>query len=165
MAYLTVVEYVARFGERETTLLTNEAAVIGSGLPVYDAAKVLARIEDATEEVEGYIGTRYATPLASPPPIVKGWVADIARLKLAEGTGRVSEAIKAAADRTTRQLERLVDGKLNLPIPEGVTPPTPLGTGDASSSMDRPASVFGTLDTFLAPFNSGCDVPRWRQGC
>lgn len=166
MAYLTVPEYVGRYGERETILLTNDEAPIGGGTATYDAAKVEGAVDDATEEVEGYIGRRYATPLASPPRIVKGWVASIARLKLAETTGRVSEAIKEAADRTYTQLAQLVASKLDLPVDENTTAPAPIGTGAARSSGDRATPVFGsTLDSFTAPFTGGgAYAPCWRGG-
>lgn len=165
MAYLSVTEYLARFGERETTLFTNDDSPLVGAIVTYDSLKVEGAIGDATEEVEGYIATRYTTPLESPPSIVKGWVAALARLKLAEGTGRVNEAIKDAADRATRQLEKLVDRKLNLPIDEGGTAPAALGAGDALSSGDRDQPVFGSLDGFLTPFTgAGGYAPCWRNG-
>jgi phage gp36-like protein len=166
MPYLTAVEYVGRYGERETTLFTNTNSAQPSAS--YDPVKVESAIDDATEEVNSYIAKRYATPLVSVPPLAKAWVAAIARLKLAEGTGRVPEAVQTAADRATRQLEQLVANKLDIPAPElgaGDAPAT-LGTGAPMSSGDRSAPVFtgGALDLYTAPFLGGGYAPCWRQG-
>lgn len=162
VAYLTAAEYVTRFGLYETRLLTNQDPASNT----YDSAMVDAALFDATEEVEGYISTRYTTPLASPPPIVKGWVAVLARLRLADGSGRVSDAIKDAADRATRQLEQLVAGKLNLPVdpgaeaPAGHDPGAPLAAGDAAP----PTFTAGTLAGFTDMFTGAAQLPAWRRG-
>lgn len=168
MAYLTVVEYVARFGAAETRLFTNLDNTAPIAPPGYDAAKVDTALDDATEEVEGYIARRYKTPLAQPPKIVKGWVAAIARLKLAEATGRVSDVIKDGADRVTRQLEQLVVSKLDLPIDPGDPVPSQIGGGSVTTSGDAAPSEFGpagvALDSFLAPWRGyGNGAPRWTQ--
>lgn len=166
MAYLTAPEYLARFGERETTLLTNDADPLNGVPATYDADKLETALTDATEEVESYIASRYTVPLASPPTIVKGWVAALARIKLYEGTGRVSDAAKDAADRATRQLEQLVAGRINLPVDEGATPPEAIGGGTPIVSGDRDTPTFGNaLDSFTAPFTGGFCVPEWRRGC
>jgi phage gp36-like protein len=167
MSYLTTAEYLARFGTRETTLLTNEADPVIGVPPTYDSAKVDNAIADASDEVDRYIATRYAVPLASPEPIVRGWVAVIARFNLATASGRMNDAIKDAMDRVTRQLEQLAAGKLNLTAPPGGEAPGEVSAGDAVSSNDAPCPTLGSLDAFTAPFTPyGYDcVPAWRRGC
>ena len=165
MPYATVSEYVALYGERETILFTNTENTDPAAS--YDPIKVEEALSDATDEVDGYISKRYATPLVSPPTIARGWVKAIARLKLAEGTGRVPDAVKEAADRATRQLEQLAANKLNLPIPEGSAPAAPVETGAAMTSGDRVAPLFsnGALDGFMEPFRGGGGyAPCWRRG-
>jgi len=168
MAYLTTDEYVTRFGARETGLLTNTDAAQGAGQASYDAAKVETALQDATDEIEGYVSRRYAVPLESPPTIVKGWVAAIARLKLAEATGRVADAIQAAADRVTRQLEQLAASKLDLPIEPGqpALPENDAGSPMTSNDRDCPTFTRCAMDDFTSPFTmGGCDsVPNWRRG-
>lgn len=166
MAYVEIAEYLATYGERETTLLTNETTAQGAGRVTYDDVKLDTALDDATDEVEGYISRRYRVPLENPPTIVKGWVKAIARLKLAEATGRVNDGIKDAANRATRQLERLVDNKLNLPVPSNDEPLAPVGTGSVLTSGDRPAPTFGdALDRYTAPFTGSYgEPPRWTQG-
>jgi phage gp36-like protein len=167
MAYLSVPEYLARFGSRETGLFTNSAVAQGQSGPAYDADKVQSALDDATDEVEGYISRRYAVPLASPPSIVRGWVAAIARLKMAEVSQvGVSEAIQSAADRVTRQLEQLVAGKLDLPVPEGAPAVPENSTGAPITSGDRTPSLFSDgIGGFMAPFAGGyIESARWRSG-
>jgi phage gp36-like protein len=164
MAYITVEQYVTRYGARETTLLTNETAGPGG---TYDTAKVAAEIDNATDEVDGYISRRYSVPLASPPPIVRGWVEAIARLKLAEATGRVPQAIKDAADRVTRQLEQLAASKMDLPIEPGSPPVVENSSGSPMSSNDAEAPIFtrGAMADFLGTFTGASDcTPNWIRG-
>lgn len=166
MAYLTVAEYVARFGVRETALLSNLDNTGTIPAPGYDAANVQTKIDDATEEVEGYLSCRYVVPLTTTPGIVKGWVAVIARLKLAEGTGRVSDVIRQAADRATRQLEQLVASKLDIPAETNTPAPTAAGIGTPLTSNDRPGGLFtgGALDGYVGPFLGAGYAPCWRRG-
>ena len=166
MAYVDLAEYLATYGERETILLTNETAPQGGQKAQVDDVKLDTALDDATDEVEGYISRRYQVPLESVPTIVKGWVKALARLKLAEATGRVNDGIKEAAARATRQLEQLVASKLDLPVPTNDGPLAPVGTGSVLTSGDRPASTFGdSLDRFTAPFTGSYgEPPRWTQG-
>lgn len=161
-AYLTVEQYVARFGDYETKLFTAESP----NAATFDTVKVESALDDATEEVEAYIAARYATPLASPPSIVKGWVAALARLKLATGAGRVSEAIKDEVDRITRQLEQLVAGRLNLPVDPGVAPPAGHDPGAPLTSGDAAVPIFtgSTLAGFTDMFTGAAQLPAWRRG-
>jgi len=165
MAYLTVPDYVRRFGERETILLTNEAAPIAGAAPVYDPVKVEEQISDAGDVVDSYVGKRYATPLQSVPTIVRGWVAALARYKLAVATGRVNDAIKEEADRTYRQLEQLAAGRIDIPVPEGSAAPAPTSPGGAQSSGDRVPSMFGggVLDSYTNPL-AGYPSACWKAG-
>lgn len=166
MAYLTVSEYVSRFGDRETILLTNDTAPAAGATRTYDGVKIERAIADAGEVVEGYVGRRYVTPIDSPPNIVKGWVAALAREALHTNTNKITEAVKAAADRARGQLADLVAGRLNLPIEEGTDAPASVSTGEAVSSRDREGPVFtgGALDRFTAPFTGYSYSPAWRNG-
>lgn len=161
--YISVAEYIRRFGEYETRMFTNTNQEAPSA--TYDTAKVEAAISDADDEIDSYVSKRYGTPLESPPSLVVGWSAVIARLKLAEATGRVNEAIKDAAAFARRQLEQLAASKLNLPLPESGDAPTSVSTGDAMVSGDRDCPVFsgGGLRGFMEPFNGGSCQPNWMR--
>lgn len=163
--YLSNAEYIARFGDRETVLLTNDTA-LAQEAPTYDSAKVDAAISDATEVVEGYIGRRYVVPVESPPAIVKGWVAALAREALHVNVGRVNDAVQTAADRARAQLKDVVKGDLTLPIAEGSPALEYTGAGIATSSLDRPCPVVtdSRLADFVAPFTGDNTGANWRGG-
>jgi phage gp36-like protein len=167
MPYLSVPDYLGRFGERETILLTNDTAADPDVEPTYDSTKVSDAISDASEVVDGYLGARYVTPIGSPPRIVQGWVAALAREALYVNTGRVSDAATQAASRARQQLVDVQAGRMSLPIETGATAPaTANNIGYATSSMDRDAPTFagtGVLDSFSAPFGYNPN-PCWRQG-
>lgn len=162
MAYITVAEYVARFGARETTLLTNETP----GGATYVSEKVERAIDDADDIVEAYIGARYVVPVVSPPPVVRGWTAALAREALYTQTGKVPDAVTNAANIARGQLRDVQKGLMSLPIPEGETPLEGSGSqGTAQSSKDRDAPVFagtGALAGYMAPFSPGY-MPNWRK--
>lgn len=164
MSYLTADEYVRRFGSYESTLFTRDDR---DDTREPDTALIDQRIADASEEVDGYVSRRYAVPLGDAPALVRGWVADITRLKLAESSVQVSEAIQRAADRAYAQLRDLAASKLDIPALEGVPAPEQTGTGDALSSGDAEPSVFGcgALDGLLTPFVGGYRGAAWRRGC
>lgn len=167
MPYLTVSEYVARFGAQETTNLTFEGDLSLDPPPerIYDTAKVETAIGDAGDTVDTYVAARYATPITSPPSIVKGWVAVLARETLHVNVGRVTDAVKDAADVVRRQLADLSAGRTSLPIPASGDAPASVGLGYAETSNDQRPSVFGggILDALTSPFVGLPDVPRWRQ--
>jgi phage gp36-like protein len=165
VSYITVADYVRRFGERETIGFKNEN-VAQAGQPLaYDPVKVEEQLNDATDIVDSYVSRRYATPLQSVPTVVRGWVAALARHKLASNTGRVADAIQKEADRVYAQLDRLAASKIDLPIPEGSPAAAPASVGNAQSSGDREAPMFsgGMLDSYSSPSLGLSPVACWRR--
>lgn len=165
MPYIDVPDYVRRFGARETIDLTNEMARTPGQTAQYDEAKIDEALEDQSQTVDAYIGTRYTTPLENAPPIVRGWVAALAREQLATNTGRVSEAIRLAADRARADLRDLSARKLNLPIPEGEDAPAPVDGGAPMILGDRISPTFtnDVLNDFTSAFTGGSSLPCWRR--
>ena len=167
MPYLSVAEYIRRFGERETILLTNTTAAEPGVTPTYDSLKVEEAINDATEVVEAYVGKRYAVPIEDPPRVLIGWVAALAREDLHVKTNKVTAPVQDAADRIRSQLRDVAKGEMTLPLDEGQVGPVQNGQGYARSSNDRPAATFsggGALDAFTAPFSGGYAPACWRGG-
>jgi phage gp36-like protein len=166
MAYLTVDQYLERFGDAETIRVTNTTRPSGSiPAPEVDSAKVEDAISDASELVDGYIGKRYAMPLPSTPLMVRGWVAALAREQLHINTGKNTETVQAAADRARSQLVQLSKGDLSLPFPDGAEAPTS-SSGTPISSGDRvlPLVTDCRLAGYLEPFLGGSDIPyEFRQ--
>lgn len=81
MAYATVEDMVARFGELEVLQLTDRNQ---DGLIDEDVAAVA--LADATAEIDAYLG-RFKRPFTDVPPILKRLCCDIARYRLTAANG------------------------------------------------------------------------------
>lgn len=155
--YLTANEYLDRFGTIETIRLTDEART-----GAYDSAKLEEGISDAEEEVDSYLGKRYTTPLSSPPNIVKGFVAILARVNLHHRAGMtLSQALEKDAERVRQQLRDIARGVMVLPTATGPVEPIG-GIADSASSGEYTGPTFS--DDNLAGFDvpSSAGVSRWR---
>jgi phage gp36-like protein len=124
MAYLTPLDMIARYGAGEIVgradrsvpprvtpeLLIASARgedLIGAGFPE-DAiaaaqtalAIIVSAISDGQSEVDSYLASRYAVPLASPPGVILRFTGDVARYTLyddhatEEVARRYADAIK-----------------------------------------------------------------------
>lgn len=165
MAYLSVAQYIARYGERETILLTNNAVEVPGVPAVYDSAKVQTAIDDAIQTVDGFVGIVYVTPIADPPRIVQGFVAALAREALFVNVGKISEAAEKAADLARSQLKDVAKGTMKLPIAVGQTAPTQATGGEAQVSNDRPSESFTStaIDSFIDGISPGGSAGgAWR---
>lgn len=153
--YLTVAEYINRFGNAETIRLTDEAktGLIGS-------AMLESAINDSEEETDGYVGRRYAVPMTDPPKIVRSIIAALSREKLHKT--RPTVEVKDAADRARVQLREISTGILTLPLSVGSIAPASVLDRDAVTSGDGAGSkVAEFLDDFTG-FGVGYD-PVWRR--
>lgn len=99
--YVTQTEFEQAFGQDELSeLLANGAD--------------FARAEAAAASLaEGYIGAKYALPLAAVPPVLKGWVLDITRYRLWEE--RAPDEVRRRYEDALGQLRDLARGVLALP--------------------------------------------------
>lgn len=81
MAYATVEDMIARFGELEVLQLTdrNQEGVI-------DKTVVKTALDDATAEIDAYLG-RFRRPFEDVPPILVRLCCDIARYRLTAAQG------------------------------------------------------------------------------
>jgi phage gp36-like protein len=77
MAYATVADMIARYGEEPMIQLTDRT---GDG--VIDAAVLEQKLADASALVDGYLAGRYPVPLSPVPGILVGYACDIARYNL-----------------------------------------------------------------------------------
>lgn len=155
MPYLTNNEYLDRVGEAETVRVTDEDR---SGS--VDTAKLTKAISDAGEEINSFLGRRYAIPLASTPELVKNFTAIIAREYLHKT--RATEAVKADAERVRGQLRDLARGVTVLPgVTGSVEATTGLATSATSGDGNDPIFTQENLAGFGVP--SGSCEARWRQ--
>ena len=114
MPYATTAQMLARFTEREVVALTDTA---GTGL--VDAEKLGLALVDASAEIDGYIGRRYALPLTrggaplpATPQILVGLCCDIARYRLTGTEVQETEAIRARFRDAVKVLMSLGDGSV-----------------------------------------------------
>lgn len=77
--YCTQTQLVDRYGTKMLTDLTDRAVPRSGAI---DAAVVTRAITDAGAEIDGYLATRYALPLAVIPPIINDLAQRVAIYKL-----------------------------------------------------------------------------------
>jgi phage gp36-like protein len=110
MPYATQADLEARFGVDELTQLTDR---VNAGVP--DAAIVARALADSDAEIDGYLASRYALPLATVPPVLARIACDIARYRLWED--RASEEVRRRYEDARRLLESIARGQVSLGLP------------------------------------------------
>ena len=144
MGYATVQNMIERFSEKEMAQLSDR---VGRGENV-DASVVQAKLADADAEIDGYLQTRYALPLASVPPRLVAVACDLARYHLYDD--RATEQVTIRYKDAITYLRLLAKGEVTLaPAPGDDTP----AAGSAGTPMfDAPDRVFtaGSLKDFTS---------------
>lgn len=133
MAYATVSDMTARFGEAELTQLTYVPVEDDDG-PELNSETVALAVASASGQMDMYIGSRHSLPLSG---ISSGQSADLTRLccdiaRYRLWDDRASDEVRARYDDALRVLEQISTGKLPL-IPESMS-------GDEPASMIRAGS-------------------------
>lgn len=113
--YVTIMEFVTRVGLPEVIRATDG---IGDGR--IDRDMLVNALIDAQALVDTYFASRYMVPLLDPPLVVKKFVTDLARAALYPSGAPDGVAEQAKA--TTRLLERIQSGAVQLPL---TTQPAP----------------------------------------
>ena len=136
MGYITQDELITRFTAREIETLTGGTEI--------DPAVVAAAIEDASGEIDAYLGRRFRVPLTRPPAVVKMACAQIARYRLCD------ERTHAETDARYRQIIELLndiaDGRISLGDGEAEAA---LGAVSVRHHAPPPAFDAATQDNFL----------------
>lgn len=101
MPYVTEEEFEQAFGRDELDDLLAGGA---------DFAKTEAA---AASLIGGYIGAKYALPLAAVPDIVKGWALDVTRYRLWDE--QAPEEVRRRYEDALAQLRDLARGTIMLP--------------------------------------------------
>jgi phage gp36-like protein len=110
--YLSLLEFVSRFGLDETITATQSSA---DGL--IDRSFLIGALSDAQAEVEANLAGRYALPLGSVPALVKTAIADLAAVRMYRRGAPDFVTDQAKVQR--RLLERIASGALPLALPAG----------------------------------------------
>lgn len=115
MAYATLDDLVARYGEDELVSLTdvNRSGAINVG--------VLGQaIADADSEIDSHLAVRYSLPLATVPTALKRIACDITRYRLYDD--RAPEEIRKRYEDTVRWLAAVANGSVSLGLPPAQAP-------------------------------------------
>mgnify|MGYP003138241140 CR=1 FL=1 len=116
--YASVADMVSRFGDIEIAELTD---LEHTG--EIDTAVAERALKDATAEIDGYLASRYRLPVTDAAPLLSLLCTDIARFRLQKGVS--TEQSRQRYEDAVRKLERIADGRINLPQQ---TPPPAIGT-------------------------------------
>lgn len=110
MPYATSDDIEKQLSEDEIIQLTDDAA-----LGVVDALVVASAIADASEEIDGYVGSKYALPLSTAPGILRKLCVDIAIFNLfARRHDSIPELRKERYDNAVKFLMAVAAGKISL---------------------------------------------------
>lgn len=115
MAYATLADLIARFGEEEITQRTDR---VNAGTP--DAAIAARALDDASAEIDGYLATRYQLPLPTVPAMLARIACDIARYRLWEDLA--SPEVRQRYEDARRLLESISRGVVSLGLPANLPP-------------------------------------------
>jgi phage gp36-like protein len=115
--YAQIADLVSRYGEREVIQLTDRATPPAGAI---DSAVAGRALEDADAEIDGYLGVRYALPLASVPPVLTRAACDIARYRLWDD--QAPDEVRARYTDVVRFLEGLAAGRVTLGMPDSSSP-------------------------------------------
>ena len=125
MTYATQADLVERFGADVMVQLTNRTD--GQAIDAVVLGRALA---DADAEIDGYLATRYALPLASTPAVLVRLSADLARYQLCRD--KVPDSVRQRYVDAVAVLKRLATGEVQL---AGITAvPAAGGVGNAVAS-------------------------------
>lgn len=152
MQYLTNAEYLKRYSEIETIRITDTDKT-----GQVDDEKLSTAIADSSEFANAYLGDRYVLPIATPPELLMGIVADLTRERL-HGT-RASAEISARADRARQLLRDIAAGRASIPAPPAGSAPASFHGGSPVTSNDRRARAF--TDAALSDYT---DIVGARYG-
>ena len=136
MTYATQQDMNDRFGAVELAQLTDRT----NGTTV-DAAVLARALADADAEIDAYLGTRYALPLTSQPPVLARLAADIARYRLFDD--RTTEAVRQRYADAVKLLRDMSTGAVRL---DAGSDPVPADTTVVPVAARAPATQFTAAD-------------------
>lgn len=111
MSYATQQDLVDRFGEEELVQLTDRDNAPATTI---DATVVGKALGDADALIDSYVGKQYALPLASAPPILTRYAADIARFYLFGERADKDHPVRGAFDLALTWLKDVARGLVKL---------------------------------------------------
>ena len=132
MPYATLDDLIERGSEDEIRQIADRDR---DGIP--DPEVIEAALQDADNQVNGYVGAKYALPLPSVPDLVRSWAISIARYTLHHNGA--PKHVKDDRDDALSALKEVAGGLQVLPVAPG--DPEPVSTG-GTVMAEHPATVF-----------------------
>lgn len=112
--YITADDFELRAGSQETIELTNLDNPAATSI---NQSRLAIAIADASGEINGYLASRYDTPLSQVPSFIKLYCFDIARYRLSENNS--PETYKEKYDAAIARLQEIEKGKMLLVDDDG----------------------------------------------
>lgn len=134
MPYATPDDMSQRYGAAVMIALTD---LERSG--ALDSAAALVALEDASAEIDGYLG-RYRLPFSAPPPQLRVLCCDIARCRLATGMRQMSEEVQLRYESAISYLKLVATGRAQL---AGISSAAAPESDDGAVFNSPQAKVFG----------------------
>lgn len=134
--YATLDDMRARFGQDCLIQLSDQ-----QGIGQIDAATVQVALDDATAEINGYLG-RYPLPFKTVPPVLTRLCCDIARYRLCSNGAAVmtDDILNKYRIDTLNMLKSIANGLVTLGIQ---TDGAQVATGDVVEFAPAATRVFG----------------------
>lgn len=138
--YATLQDVLAQLEEAVLVRLTDDA-----GTGTVNEATITRALTDASEEIDGYVGSRNPVPLAPVPAIIRKFCVDIAVFNLYARREAVPEVRAERYKNALRFLERVAQGTISLGAqdPEG----SPPASGAPQMSPFNPPRLFTRKST------------------
>ena len=143
----TALELVQLADDADTALVTGallKATVTGGDVSGWTAAEqaaavaaaavIAARLQDASDLIDGYLQSRYVLPLPVVPKILEHYVCDIARHLLYRGNA--PDAVTERQSAVMKALEKINSGAVNLGLAIS-DQPAPAAGGPTAVSPGR----------------------------
>lgn len=115
MPYATQQDIIDRYGSD-----TLHIAADRDNDGVLDTAAITRALDDATAEINVYVGARYDLPLSTVPTVLVKLCVDIALYQLATGTAGTDERRQRYED-AVALLKRIATGELQLGMDAGTS--------------------------------------------
>jgi phage gp36-like protein len=135
VTYASQSDLIERYGEPMLVDLTDRADPPAGEI---DASVVTRALEDADAAIDGYLGGRYALPLATTQPLVRDLALAISVYKLHRDTA--SEKIRADYDDALAMLKQIANGVMRLSA-AGVEPASSGASGVQVTDRERPLTT------------------------
>ncbi len=113
MSYATPQDLINRYPNRDLVQLTNEDPTITT----VNTTALQQALDDASAEIDGYLGGRFTLPLTDPPLVLHRLACDVAiyRLQSLRPLHDLADA-RRRYDDAIAMLTRVADGTLSLGI-------------------------------------------------